>query len=200
MSDFDSLPSDFATSPAVAAVRSKLARVGSTKEKKYVEDSDDEEEELRPVAQEDSEESLPVLKKSVAVVETLDLNEEDEETVGGKFDVSSSEEEIVRKVVKKVAPPRKLGPSMMKEGLAKTGSGKPVAKKGAAVKKKFVQSSDEEKPAKKAKARQVVGSGDDDSDFDVENIVAKPRATGITWLNHYGKAELLDRLIFYRQI
>jgi len=152
--------------------------VGSNKEKKYIEDSDDEEEELRPVSQEDSEESLPVPKKSVAVVETVDLNEEDEETVGDKFDVSSSEDEIMRKVVKKAAPLRKLGPSMMKEGLAKTGSSKPVAKKGAAVKKKFVQSSDEEKPAKKAKARQVVGSGDDDSDFDVENIVSKPRATG----------------------
>ena len=86
-------------------------------------------------------------------------------------------------------------PGARRGSLAKTGSSKPVAKKGAAVKKKFVQSSDEEKPAKKAKARQVVGSGDDDSDFDVENIVSKPRATG----NHCGKGEFLDRLILSGQ-
>ena len=67
--------------------------------KKYVEDSDEEEQELRPVAQEDSQalsqESLPVPKKLVALVETVDLLEEDEEAiadaVGEKFDVSSSD-------------------------------------------------------------------------------------------------------------
>ena len=164
-------------------MKSKPARVGSTKAKKYVEDSDEEEEELRPVAQEDSQESLPV---PMAVVETVDLNEEDEEAiadaVGDKFDVSSSDEEIVRKVAKKAAP-RKLGPSQIKERSTKVGSGKPVPKKGAAAKKKFVQSSDDEKPAKKAKGRQVVDSGDDDSDFEVEKIAAKPRATG----NYCGK-------------
>ena len=162
-------------------MKSKPARVGSTKVKKYVEDSDEEEQELRPVAQEDSQESLPVPKKSVAVVETVDLHEEDEDAiadaVGDKFDVSSSDEEIVRKVVKKAAP-RKLGPSMIKEGSTKVGNSKPVSKKAAALKKKFVESSDDEKPAKKAKGRQVVESGDDDSDFEVEKIVAKPRATG----------------------
>ena len=80
-------------------MRSKPARVGSTKVKKYVEDSDEEEQELRPVAQEDSQalsqESLPVPKKLVALVETVDLHEEDEEAiadaVGEKFDVSSSD-------------------------------------------------------------------------------------------------------------
>ena len=175
-------------------MKSKPARVGSTKAKKYVEDSDEEEEELRPVAQEDSQESLPVPKKSTAVVETVDLHEEDEEAiadaVGDKFDVSSSDEEIVRKVAKKAAP-RKLGPSQIKEGSTKVGSGKPVPKKGAAAKKKFVQSSDDEKPAKKAKGRQVMDSGDDDSDFEVEKIVAKPRATG----KFCGKAEYWNRLI-----
>jgi len=181
--DSDEDKSDFASSPAAAAERSKPARVGSTKAKKYVEDSDEEEEELRPVAQEDSQESLPVPKKSTAVVETVDLHEEDEEAiadaVGDEFDVSSSgsDEEIVRKVAKKAAP-RKLGPSQIKERSTKVGSGKPVPKKGAVAKKKFVQSSDDEKPAKKAKGRQVVDSGDDDSDFEVEKIAAKPRATG----------------------
>ena len=175
-------------------MRSKPARVGSTKVKKYVEDSDEEEQELRPVAQEDSQESLPVPKKSVAVVETVDLHEEDEEAIadaaGDKFDVSSSDEEIVRKVVKKAAP-RKLGPSQIKEGSTKVGSGKPVPKKGAAAKKKFVQSSDDEKPVKKSKGRQVMDSGDDDSDFEVEKIVAKPRTTG----NYCGKTEFWIRLI-----
>merc|ERR1719237_369100 len=117
----------------------------------------------------------------MAVVEIVDLHEEDEEAIadaaGDKFDVSSSDEEIVRKVVKKAAP-RKLGPSMLKEGSTTVGSGKLVPKKGAAAKKKFVQSSDDEKPAKKAKGGQVVDSGDDDSDFEVEKIAAKPRAPG----------------------
>jgi len=154
--------------------------------KKYVEDSDEEEQELRPVAQEeeDSQESLPlpVPKKAVAVVETVDLDEEDEDAiadaVGDKFDVSSSDEEVIRKVVVKKAAPRKLGPSMTKESTTakvKMGSSKPAPKKAVAVKKKFVQSSDDEKPVKKAKGRQVVDSGDD-SDFEVENI--GPRTTG----------------------
>ena len=147
--------------------------------KKYNEDSDEEEQELRPVAKEDSQESLPIpTKKSAAAVDTVDLHDDEEgaiaDAVGDKFDVSSSDEEIVRKVKK--AAPRKLGPSMIKEGSTKTGNGKPVPKKGAAVKKKFVQSSDDEKPMKRG--RKAVGSGDDDSDFEVENVVAKPRGTG----------------------
>ena len=67
---------------------------------------------------------------------------------------------------------------MIKEGSTKVGNSKPVAKKAAALKKKFVESSDDEKPAKKAKGRQMAESGDDDSDFEVEKIVTKPRATG----------------------
>ena len=99
-------------------------------------------------------------------METVDLYDEDEraiaDAVNDKFDVSSSDEEIVRKVKK--AAPRKLGHSI-KEGSTKTGNGKPVPMKGAAVKKKFVQSSDDEKPMKRG--RKVVDSGDDDSDFEV---------------------------------
>ena len=165
---------------------SKPARTGTNKMRKYAEDTDEEEQELRPVAQEDSQESLPVPKKAVAVVETVDLDEEDEDAiadaVGDKFDVSSSDEEIIRKVAKvKKAAPRKLGPSVATEGTAKVkmGSSKPASKKAVAVKKKFIQSSDDEKPVKKVKGRQVVDSGDD-SDFEVENIVARPRTTGIT--------------------
>ena len=155
--------------------------------RKYAEDTDEEEQELRPVAQEDSQESLPVPKKAVAVVETVDLDEEDEDAiadaVGDKFDVSSSDEEIIRKVKK--AAPRKLGPSVATEGTAKVkmGSNKPASKKAVAVKKKFIQSSDDEKPVKKVKGRQVVDSGDD-SDFEVENIVARPRTTGSSVI-HY---------------
>ena len=171
--------------------------------KKYAEDSDEEEQELRPVAQEeeDSQESLPlpVPKKAVAVVETVDLDEEDEDAiadaVGDKFDVSSSEEEIKRKVVKKAAP-RKLGPSMTKESTAKVkmGSSKPAPKKAVAVKKKFVQSSDDEKPVKKAKGRQVVDSGDD-SDFEVENI--GPRTTGIVEYRMFISCEVVFSIVFY---
>merc|ERR1711971_1078912 len=71
--DSDEDISDFASSPAAAAVpsRSKPARTGSSKMKKYAEDSDEEEQELRPVAQEEEEDSqeslpLPVPKKAVA--------------------------------------------------------------------------------------------------------------------------------------
>ena len=70
--------------------------------------------------------------------------------------------------------------SVAKEGAAKAkmGSSKPASKKAAAVKKKFVQSSSEdEKPVKKAKGKQVLDSGDD-SDFEVENIAPNPRTTG----------------------
>ena len=176
---------DFASSPADAAPsRSKPARSGTSKAKKYVEDSDDEEQfKLQPYDQEDSQESLPVPKKSVAVVETVDLVEDEDaiaDAVGDKFDVSSSDEEITRKVVTKKPAPRKLGPTVAKEGAAKAkmGSGKPASKKAPAVKKKFVQSSSEdEKPVKKAKGKQVLDSGDD-SDFEVENIAPKPRTTG----------------------
>jgi len=186
--DSDEDISDFASSPAAVAVPSRLkpARTGTNKMRKYAEDSaDEEEQELRPVAQEeDSQESLPVPKKAVAVVETVDLDEEDEDAiadaVGDKFDVSSSDEEILRKVVVKKPAPRKLGPSVAKESTAKVkmGSSKPAFKKAVAVKKKFIRSSDDEKPVKKAKGRQVVDSGDD-SDFEVENIVARPRTTGV---------------------
>ena len=175
---------DFASSPADAAPRSKPARSGTSKAKKYVEDSDDEEQfKLQPYDQEDSQESLPVPKKSVAVVETVDLEEDEDaiaDAVGDKFDVSSSDEEITRKVVTKKPAPRKLGPTVAKEGAAKAkmGNSKPTSKKAAAVKKKFVQSSSEdEKPVKKAKGKQVLDSGDD-SDFEVENIAPNPRTTG----------------------
>ena len=175
---------DFASSPADAAPRSKPARSGTSKAKKYVEDSDDEEQfKLQAFDQEDSQESLPVPKKSVAVVETVDLEEDEDaiaDAVGDKFDVSSSDEEITRKVATKKPAPRKLGPTVAKEGAAKAkmGSGKPDSKKAPAVKKKFVQSSSEdEKPVKKAKGKQVLDSGDD-SDFEVENIAPKPRTTG----------------------
>ena len=63
----------------------------------------------------------------------------------------------------------------------KVSSSKPASKKPTAVKKKFMESSDEEnRPPKKSKARQVVDSGDD-SDFEVESIAAKPRTTGNYW-------------------
>ena len=192
---------DFASSPAAAAEpsRSKPARTGANKMKKYAEDSDEEEQELRPVAQEeDSQESLPlpVPKKAVAVVETVDLDEEDEDAiadaVGDKFDVSSSDEEVIRKVVAKKAAPRKLGPSMTKESTAKVkmGSSKPASKKAVAVKKKFVQSSDDEKPVKKAKGRQVIDSGDD-SDFEVENVAPRPRTTGIVKYHMFISCEVV---------
>ena len=81
---------------------------------------------MQPYDQEDSQESLPVPKKSVAVVETVDLEEDEDviaDAVGDKFDVSSSDEEITRKVVTKKPAPRKLGPTVAKEGAAKAKMG-----------------------------------------------------------------------------
>merc|ERR1719153_1226248 len=161
-------------SPDAAPPRSKPSRMGSKQNKKYAEDSGEEEQELQPVEKKEYQE----YKGSGA--ERLDS--EDDSKAGGfgaNFDVSSSEEEITRKVVKKAAP-RKLGPPQNKEDSSKgkVSSSKPVSKKPTAVKKKFMESSDEEnRPPKKSKARQVVDSGDD-SDFEVESIAAKPRTTG----------------------
>ena len=148
--------------------------MGSKQSKKYAEDSGEEEQQLQSVEKDKYQE----YKGSGA-------DSEDDSKAGGfgaNFDVSSSEEEITRKVVKKAAP-RKLGPPQDKEDWSKgkVSNSKPASKKPTAVKKKFMESSDEEnRPPKKSKARQVVDSGDD-SDFEVESIPAKPRTTGNYW-------------------
>merc|ERR1719495_1238365 len=149
-------------SPDAAPPRSKPSRMGSKQNKKYAEDSGEEEQELQPVEKEEYWGSG---------AERLDSeNDPKAGGFGGNFDVSSSEEEITRK----------LGPPQDKEDSSKgkVSSSNPASKKPTAVKKKFMESSDEEnRPPKKSKVRQVVDSGDD-SDFEVESIAAKPRTTG----------------------
>ena len=151
--------------------------MGCKQSKKYAEDSGEEEQELQPVEKEEYQEHMGS--------GALKLDSEVDSKVGGfggNIDVSSSEEEITRKVVKKAAP-RKLGPTQDKEASSKgkVSSSKPASKKPTAVKKKFMESSDEEnRPPKKSKARKVVDSGDD-SDFEVESIPAHPRTTGNYW-------------------
>merc|ERR1712013_788652 len=126
-------------SPDAAPPRSKPSRMGSKQSKKYAEDSGEEEQELQPVEKEEYQE----YKGSGA--QRLD-SEEDFKAggIGGNIDVSSSEEEITRKVVKKAAS-RKLGPPQDKEDSSKgkVSSSKPAPRKPTAVKKKFMESSDE---------------------------------------------------------
>ena len=112
---------------------------------------------------------MPVPKKlpSKKKVE-VDLTDDD------AFDVSSSGDELERKVAAKPkVPPRKLGPSTSQ---AKLPAAKKVVK-APATKKKH-QSSDDEKPAKKSKKNVFGNSSDGDSDFEADNVVAPPRAAG----------------------